>query len=218
MGGIADEHVEWAVVNRLKAMLDEPPKTRFNVTQTFALFSTILLWTKNRAWVGGDRRERPNWFGDADHAARDAREKLQITRIYDEPWLLSQVPPKVVLVDREGDPPLNGRRVNEDFGEMTAEAFFKWLRDALAHGDGRTIRPIHKRSIHGDKTLLAGFEIVFAERRGSQRDLSLALYHADLRRLGAILADLFCQSLSGGDRYFEQEAGTAKIKEAERAA
>jgi hypothetical protein len=41
MGGIADEHVEWAVVNHLKAMLDEPPKTKFNVTQSFALISTV---------------------------------------------------------------------------------------------------------------------------------------------------------------------------------
>jgi hypothetical protein len=49
MGGIADEQVEWTVVNRLKAMLDAPPKTKFNVTQSFALFSAILLWTKNRA-------------------------------------------------------------------------------------------------------------------------------------------------------------------------
>ncbi len=28
-----------------------------------------------------------------------------------------------------------------------------------------------------------------------------------MKRLGAILADQFCQSLSGGDRYFEQEPG-----------
>jgi hypothetical protein len=32
MHGIADEHVEWAV---------EPPKTKFNGTQSFALFSTV---------------------------------------------------------------------------------------------------------------------------------------------------------------------------------
>jgi hypothetical protein len=41
MGGIAHEHVQRAVVNRLKAMLDEPPKTKFNVTQSFALFNTV---------------------------------------------------------------------------------------------------------------------------------------------------------------------------------
>jgi hypothetical protein len=62
MGGIADKHVEWAIVNRLKAMLDAPPKTKFNVTQSFALFSAILLWTKQRAWVGGDARDSPVSF------------------------------------------------------------------------------------------------------------------------------------------------------------
>ncbi len=41
MGGIVDEQVKWSVVNRLKAMLDDPPKTKFNVTQSFALFSTV---------------------------------------------------------------------------------------------------------------------------------------------------------------------------------
>lgn len=218
MGGIADEHVEWAVVNRLKALLEEPPKTKFNVTQSFALFSTVLMWTKNRAWVGGDLEKRPHWFGEVDHAARNARERLRDARICDAPWLLSQKLPEIGMVGREEEPPLGDRQINSDFGEMTAEAFFKWLRDALAHGDGRTIRPIHKRSVGNNKTLLAGFEIVFADRKGSDRNLTLALYHADMRRIGAILADLFCQSLSGNNRYFEHEAGTAKIEEDERAA
>lgn len=40
---INDRHVEWAVVNWLKAMLDTPPPTTFNVTQSFALFSSIVL-------------------------------------------------------------------------------------------------------------------------------------------------------------------------------
>ena len=208
MGRIADEHVEWAVVNRLKAMLDEPPKTRFNVTQSFALFTAVLVWTKNRIWVGGDREDRPAWFGGEDHAARDMRERLQNTCICDAPWRLSLTPPQIVMLD--GQQPFLAR-INSDFAEMSAEAFFRWLRNALAHGDGRTIRPIHKPSQGGDKTLLAGFEV--AERRGADH-----LYHADMRRIGATLADLFCQSLSGGDRYFEREAGTATIEEGARVA
>jgi hypothetical protein len=68
MGGIADEHVEWAVVNRLKAMLDVPPPTKFNVTQAFALFSAMLLWTK-RTGVGADH----GLFQPADRAARAVR-------------------------------------------------------------------------------------------------------------------------------------------------
>jgi hypothetical protein len=189
-------------------MLDEPPQVKFNVTQSFALFSTVLLWSKNHAWVGGDRESRPHWFGEADHAAQDARELLRDTRN----------PPQIVMVDREDEPPIGDRQINSDFVEMSAEDFFKWLRDALAHGDGRTIRPIHRRSTRGNKTLLAGFEIVCPEQRCSGRQLTLVLHHADMRRIGAILADLFCHSLSGDDRYFEQEAGTSLIKEAASAA
>jgi hypothetical protein len=105
MGGIADEDVEWAIVNRLKAMLDAPPKTKFNVTQTFALFSSVLLWSKNRSWVAGNRGERQNWEDPADHQAHDAREALRGKMILDEPWRLSRVAPRVILVDRAGDSP-----------------------------------------------------------------------------------------------------------------
>ncbi|MBA2933065.1 hypothetical protein HZF05_03035 [Sphingomonas sp. CGMCC 1.13654] len=210
MGGIHDEHVEWAVVSRLKAMLEEPPKTTFNVTQSFALFTAILLWTKNRTWVGGNGEDRPAWFSAADHAARDAREALRHARICDAPWSLSRVSPRIVAVDELGAGP---HPINFDFAEMSAEDFFKWLRDALAHGDGRTIRPVHKPSAQGNRTLLAGFAINFAEHRGADRELRLELHHRDMKRLGAILADQFCQSLSGGDLYFEEQAGAAPITE-----
>lgn len=123
------------------------------------------------------------------------------------------VRPRNILVDRAGDPFLVDERINTDFAETTAEDFFKWLRDALAHGDGRTIKPIHKLSARSHKTLLAGFQIVFSERIDSDRNLTLRLYHPDMRRIGSILAHLFCQSLSGGDEYFEHEAGT-RIEEA----
>ena len=217
MGGIADEHLEWAVVNRLKAMLDEPPKTNFNVTQSFALFNAVLLWTKNRAWVAGYKGERQNWSNQADHKAHNAREAMRDTNIIEAPWLLSLKRPRLKMDDRDGDFPGENAEINVDFVGMTAEAFFKWLRDAIAHGDGRSIKPIHKQSIRTGKTLLAGFEIVFKERRDSKKNLTLALYHDDMIRIGTILADLFCHSLSGGDRYFEREAGTASIEEMNRA-
>jgi hypothetical protein len=61
MGAIDDRHVEWAVVNRLKKMLDAPPKTSFNVTQSFALFNTIprrsLLGSRSPLKKRGVRRE-----------------------------------------------------------------------------------------------------------------------------------------------------------------
>ncbi len=204
---IADGHVEWAIVNRLKAMLDEAPSTPFNVTQSFAFFSSILLWSKNRAWVAGNRRERGDWENPADHLAHDARESMQTTLITDDPWRLSLAAPAIMLVDRN-DRSAYEDRINSDFETMTAEAFFRWLRDAFAHGDGRTIRPIHKPSPRHGKTLLVGFKIVFPRKKDSEDSFRLHLYHEDMRRLGVHLADLFCRSLSRNDRYFEEDAAT----------
>lgn len=218
MGGIADEHVEWAIVNRLKAMLDEPPQTTFNVTQTFALFSSVLLWTKNRAWVAGNHGQRGQWPDHADHRAHDVREAMREKRITEGPWRLSLAVPQLVLVDRADGREIEDRRINTDFEAMTAEDFFKWLRDALAHGDGRTIKPIHKQSARTGRTLLAGFRVEFNAERGAPRILKLDLFHDDMRRIGSVLADLFCACLSGGDRYFEEEAGTARIEEVARTA
>ena len=214
MGGIADEHVEWAVVNRFKAMLDAPPKSKFNVTQSFALFSAIILWTKQRAWVGGDARDRPPWFGEADHAAREARDALRLTGICDPPWSLSKVRPRFGRAQERDVSDFVHDRVNTDFEDMSAEQFVKWLRDALAHGDGRTIRPLHKPSRTSDKTYLAGFKIVFPAERKTTRFLALSLYHADMVRIGSILADTFCKALSGGDRYFEEVPSALVIEAA----
>jgi hypothetical protein len=218
MGGISDAQVEWAIVNRLKAMLDEPPQTTFNVTQTFALFSSVLLWTKNRAWVAGNNGQRGQWQDQADHLAHDVREAMRGKLVTDDPWRLSLVVPQIVLVDRAEGREVRERRINADFEQMTAEDFFKWLRDALAHGDGRTIKPIHKLSNRTGNALLAGFRVEFNAERGVAQTLKLDLFHDDMRRIGSVLADLFCQSLSGGDRYFEEEAGTARLQEAATAA
>jgi hypothetical protein len=90
--------------------------------------------------------------------------------------------------------------------------FLKWLRDALAHGDGRSILPLHKPSARYDQTWLAGFKIAFNERQGGLRILTLHLYHQDMIRIGQTLADGFCRELSRGDEQFEQ--GEAQVLEA----
>ncbi|MCO4053203.1 MAG: hypothetical protein HEQ16_03915 [Bosea sp.] len=218
MGGITDKHVEWAIVNRLKAMLDEPPQTSFNVTQTFALFSSVLLWSKNRAWVAGRQPVLGPDADEDDNRAHKARKALGRALITAEPWRLSTIDPQIAVLGGEPEQVPRGARINSDFENMSAEAFFEWLRNAVAHGDARTIRPIHKVSRRTGMPLLAGFRFRFEERYGSARKLELALYHDDMRRLGSELADLFCQSLSGGNRYFEDEAGTARLQEAASAA
>jgi len=209
MGGILDAHVEWAVVNRLKTMLDEPPKTKFNVTQSFALFTTVLLWAKNRAWVAGFERERTVFGDPTDRSAHDARRELRDQLICGDPWRLSRRTPIFPAPF-----PLPEEDINSDFEAMTAEDFFEWLRNAVAHGDGRNIRAIHKLSRRGDRTLLAGFRVEGRESQRSPRRLVLSLYHADMRRIGALLADQFCRSMSGDNQYALQETGTSRVDEA----
>jgi len=204
MGGISEANVEWAVVSRLKAMLDEPPPTRFNVTQSFALFSTVVMWTKNRAWVG------ENQLGVVDDAARAARKRLRVARICEEPWSLPRIQPQIGLMHPDEHEAGEGAGINTDFAVCTAEDFFQWLRNALAHGDGRNIKPIHKRSRQGPGTLLAGFEV---SSRTPQRRI-LSLYNDDMRRMGSTLADLFCATLSATDRYHDWDQGSSMVGEA----
>lgn len=218
MGGISNAQVEWALINRLKAMLDDPPKTKFNITQTFSVFSTILLWSKNRAWVGAHNPPAA-WANPIDARAHAVRQQLQNERIVDAPWLLSLHEPALVSVKKDQGAALAGMAVNADFQNMSAESFIKWLRDAFGHGDGRTIHPLHRHQGPADRTWLIGFLIEFNETQHSSNKLRLHLYEADMRRIGSNLAHLFCRSLSGGDQYFEEEIGTKdRVKEAKPAA
>lgn len=206
MGGIPEHQVEWAVVNRLKSMLETPTQTPFNVTLTFALFSTIVVWTKNRIWVGG-RDPDQRAFDQADHAAFGARQRLADVKIMDAPWSLSRRPP-LSAMQADGD-----HSINRDFEEISAEDFVVWLRNALAHGDGRSIRPLHKPSRDHSREWLAGMIIDFEERKGSERRLTVALYDSDMRRIGVQLADLFCQSLAGDRDYDQLDEATRIVEE-----
>jgi hypothetical protein len=77
---IREEQVEYAVVDRLREMINKPPQTRYNVTQRFAMFSTVVLWTKNRAWVAGKKDKLP-LSDPADISAHDVREAMRLKLI-----------------------------------------------------------------------------------------------------------------------------------------
>jgi hypothetical protein len=212
VGGIAAGHVEWAIINRLKAMLDEPPETKFNVTQTFALFSAVLLWTKNRGWVAGNA-QHPNLANQVDVSAHAFRQQLAQEQVTSLPWALSQQAHKLI----DGHPVPAGTPVNHDFAGMPVATFVKWLRDAIGHGDGRTITPLHKATGPAHLTWLSGFRVQFNETLGSQRVLDLHLYEPDMRRIGSLLADRFCAALAKAPGYSEEDVAT-RVVENEQAA
>jgi hypothetical protein len=79
---------------------------------------------------------------------------------------------------------------------MNAEQFIKWLRDVLAHGDGRKIWPLRDLQRGSNRAHLTGFKIVASAEWESDERLTLSLYHDDMVRIGGALAHIFCKELS----------------------
>ncbi|MDX0540238.1 hypothetical protein GOC59_11645 [Sinorhizobium medicae] len=129
------------------------PKEDFKTTETYALFTTIVCWVMQRT------RTPANHNDVADRQAREVGIALQGSRIGVEPWSLNGIP------------------------DMAAFDFFIGVRNAVAHGDGRQIRPLNENGILvGQVIPLNGTEI--------------QLYRADMRRLGCALADIFCSTMA----------------------
>lgn len=134
--------------------------------------------------------------------------------ITEDPWRSATRDPQIAILGSEHDEVPSGARINSDFENLTAGGSLNGLETLLRTATRARLPPIHKVSMRTGATLLAGFQFRFEQQYGSPKKLELSLYHDDMRRLGSHLADLFCQSLSGGDRYFEEEAGTARLHEA----
>ena len=81
MTEIRREHVEWAIVERLRRMLEAPRHPDFNVTETFALFSSVLCWVLQHVRIGKDARQT---FGD--DKASELAEELKRQLVHAEPW------------------------------------------------------------------------------------------------------------------------------------
>ncbi|MGH6769385.1 MAG: hypothetical protein ACRECO_10255, partial [Xanthobacteraceae bacterium] len=113
---ITDDHVEWAVVNRLQKMLEALPHPEFNVTETYALFVSILCWTIQRVRTKGT--------SETDVLAKDLWIRLQKQKAGEVPW---SVAPDCAKPN-----------------EVSASEFLFELRNAVAHGDATNVRPMHR--------------------------------------------------------------------------
>ncbi len=159
-------HAEWAVVDRLRSMLNGPAHAEYNVTQAYGLCVAILAWVMQRVRT---REDHANSL--EDQAAISVKAKLDEQRVEDDPWDL-----------RTTD------SAHRDFKDFSAFAFLKWLRDACCHGDARKVFPENQ---HGE---LIGFSIRM-KSDSDQKTRSLLLVESDLRRIGCVLADMYCEAL-----------------------
>lgn len=151
---------------RRLAEMLETAKEDYKATESYALFTTIVCWVMQRA------RTQNNANNPADIQAREVGKALQSSSISEAPWSVPQV------------------------SAMSTYEFFVCIRNAVAHGDGRKIRPLNENGI------LVG-QVIPVD------GLNLELRRADMRRLGCALADLFCSTMAE----YEQEGNLREAAE-----
>jgi hypothetical protein len=186
------QRTQWAVVGRLRLMLEEPPHKMFNVTQTYALFTATLCWVMQRIRIKPN--EVKTWN---DRLATDTLNKFRNERIIEKPWSIqlvasgriARIGPYSVHVPA----PVN-------FSDHTVDRFLINLRDAAAHGDARNIEPFHIEGRVEGERLLAGFTFLCSEKdRNDSRKISwsgqITLLEDDMRRIGGLLPKVYCDAL-----------------------
>ena len=216
MTDIYEEHVEWAVVGRLRLLLEQPPHEQFNVTQSFALFAPVLCWVMQRI-----RKPLAKSPSPIDESAQKLYQQLSTQRIAEQPWNIYTRP--VPRIDQ-----FDGRSVEIpapiNFDSHSAFRFLKNLRDSVAHGDSRNVKPFHFPASRGSERVLAGFTFSCEEfddgrNKPATWNGSVTLLEGELRATGVTLARMYCRALRGAsafvdDSFFGQNAakGTVEIR------
>jgi hypothetical protein len=203
MTHITVNHVEWAVVGRLRLMLEEPSREKFNVTQTYALFTTILCWVVQHIRIPTHEIKSPG-----DRIAHKLLEIFSDGAIADGPWRINVTP--TARIERVGlhSIPVPAPR---NFETHTVRRFLINLRDATLHGDARKVSPFNV------ERLLAGFTFACEEVSDRRRtwEGEITLLEQDMRRIGIQLAKTYCDALRRtephrGDNHFGSDAASIR--------
>jgi len=187
---ITSNHVEWAVVWRLSKLLEEP-NPQFNVTDTYASFIGILCWVMQRIRAPGSPQQ--------DLAAKRIRDNLGKQTVED--WGVhtrNDIAPlsRATVCGVGPFPEFQGRPVNK---------FLVDLRNAVAHGDARTIEPFHLRRDGRAAVELGGFVFHCVEKDRNRNVVfegQITLLEADMRRIGTRLGYEYCRGM-GSDEFGE---------------
>ncbi len=205
--GIPFDHLEWAPVARLEELLVGDQRPTLNVTRTYAAFTAIVLWTRERTWMSATRGNGARYQAE-NAVVSDLRTALRGKRIGTGDWMLSTHMPANCQSLHANSPigsPDAGAEINLEFKNNDIQTFMTWLRNALAHGDGRTVFPIAGVGGKTRKPYIAGFELHFDGKR-------LFLFKSDMIRIGSLLARGFCASVSGQDKYWLADSDLAAIR------
>lgn len=191
MTEIKDKHCEWATVDRMRTMI-ESVHGEYEVTQTFALFTGIMCWTIQRIRSDVDGT-------DTTKRIRDLHSKLESEGVHD-------------LLQRLG---LNTKQNNANILNLSkyssSLSALIALRDAVAHGDARSVVPLN------DGGRLIGYRLECRSPRGThpswKKDVSLSCLA--MSRIAGDLAKRYCDAVISPDDHsgISEAQGLQEVRE-----
>lgn len=202
MSGYSENEREWAVVDRLATLLVSPPQTEYNVTQTYAFFTSILCWVMERIRTHGNN--------EADKLAKAVWTRLGEERAGQPPWFVDHRHDTRIAVISGG-----GNTVNRfvEWQDLSAAELLRSLRNATAHGDGRKVAPVLEW--HENEERLVGFQFDCELRVGVNEPRTerweviwsgkIILKEPEMIAIGSGLAKMFCDELKKLDHKLDPE-------------
>ena len=198
---IKTEDFEWAAIDRMGKMLEQP-HPKFKTTQTYSNFSAILCWTVQRIRTSPinpntDLAARQTPQGDANFEVFDA---IQIAMFNDTiEGYFGRLPNASGRLNT-----LQHKDGNE--GDISALAFVIALRNAVAHGDGRKVKPVNRPN------QLVGFEFSLSNPGNfPQWSCNTQLNRSAMAQIAGKMVNAFCASFRKQNK--TPDAGPDAIRE-----
>lgn len=154
---IGEDEIEWAVVERLRMMLQESTQAEYDVTQAYAYFTAIVCWVTQRI--------RTDRTGPAHARAQAMWRRLQQEKL--SAFGTSAAAPGMTVADA-----------------------LVMIRNGVAHADGTSVRPLHRRD-RGRPPTLTGYAV-----ENSKAQATLLLTASMMVRFGTTLAEEFVKAMN----------------------
>jgi hypothetical protein len=204
---IREEHVEWATVHRMREMLASVRRD-YEVTQTYSLFTGILCWTIQRIRTPEDQQDR------IARAMERLRQDLERKTFID----FAQLRPMPVEVGRPSRSETQAPRPLNSFidfaecdGPFHALRTLEALRNAVAHGDARCVKPWNQNG----RLIAYEFHCNETKRINKKRETTwdgcVTLDRFGMNTIAAALADKFCRAIA--DDYPALDLDAAQLRE-----
>ncbi|CUH64703.1 hypothetical protein TL5118_00984 [Thalassovita autumnalis] len=183
MGEIREQDFEWAAIDRMGKML-RTPHPNFQTTHTYSSFASILCWTVQRIRTSPIRPDR-------DVNARQIPENDPNFAIFDAIQIElndTSIEGFFGALPNASDH-LNSLRQKDENGQnISALSFIVALRNSVAHGDGRSVKPVNRPK------QLVGFEFdLRSPRYFPSWSRNTQLNRSAMAQIAGKMVDTFCE-------------------------